>query len=63
MHLARRAAALYPFAPARQRSVVCRASFTNEMAQHEHDVEKGRANGAHDALQVIEPLARAFEVR
>ncbi len=35
--------------------------MTNAMAQHEDDFAKGRANGADDALGIIDALVRAFE--
>lgn len=57
------AAALYAFARARQRAVLCVAHVTNAMAQHGRDFEKGRANGAHEALAVIDALVRTFAAR
>jgi len=53
------AAALYAFARARQRPVVCLAHLTNTMAQQEGDFEKGDANGSLDALHVISAVAAA----
>lgn len=53
------AAALYAFARARRRAVVCLAHVTNQMAQIHGDFEKGRADGAHEALAVISAVARA----
>ncbi len=53
------AAALYAFAQARQRSVICFAHVTNQMAQIEGDFEKGEADGSVDALAVIVAAARA----
>ena len=47
------AAALYAFAEARGRDVLCFAHVTNQMAQVEGDFEKGEANGAHDALELL----------
>jgi uridine phosphorylase len=47
------AAALYAFAAARQKPVLCFAHVTNQMAQSEGDFEKGEADGAVDALAVI----------
>jgi uridine phosphorylase len=44
------AAALYAFAAARERPVVCFAHVTNQMAVEEGDFEKGAADGVHDAL-------------
>ena len=51
------AAALYAFAIARRRSVVCIALVTNQMAQVEGDFEKGPANGVDLALTVVEAVA------
>lgn len=53
------AAALYAFAEARGKSVVCLAHVTNQMAQIKGDFEKGASNGAHDALTVIAAVARS----
>jgi uridine phosphorylase len=47
------AAALYAFAAARQRDVICVAHVTNTMATEGDDFEKGEAHGAHDALEVV----------
>ncbi len=54
------AAALYSFAAARCRPVLCFAHVTNRMAQIEGDFEKGDANGAHDALALLVATARAW---
>jgi uridine phosphorylase len=53
------AAALYAFAQARRKSVVCLAHVTNQMAVQLGDFEKGRDNGSHDALEVIQLVAQA----
>jgi uridine phosphorylase len=53
------AAALYAFARARRRDVVCIAHVTNRMAVVEGDFEKGEADGARDSLDVIAAAARA----
>ncbi len=53
-------AALYAFARARGRDVLCFAHVTNEMAQSERDFEKGEANGALATLDLLEPLVRAL---
>jgi uridine phosphorylase len=53
------AAALYAFARARGRDVLCFAHVTNQMARIEGDFEKGEAGGTHDALDVIAAAARA----
>lgn len=54
------AAALYAFARARHRAVVCFAHVTNRMGRVERDFEKGTAGGAPDALVAIEAAARAW---
>ncbi len=51
------AAALYAFARARAKPVVCFAHVTNEMARIEGDFEKGEAGGAHDALDLVAATA------
>jgi uridine phosphorylase len=53
------AAALYAFARARRRNVLCFAHVTNQMARIEGDFEKGEAGGTRDALDVIASAARA----
>jgi uridine phosphorylase len=57
------AAALYAFAAARQKPVVCFAHVTNQMAQSEGDFEKGEADGTVDALAVIGAAAKAWLAR
>jgi uridine phosphorylase len=57
------AAALYAFAEAQQKSVVCLAHVTNRMARTECDFEKGIAGGSQDALQVVGLVARAWRKR
>jgi purine-nucleoside phosphorylase len=47
------AAALYAFAAARNRSVICYAHVTNTMGQVHGDFEKGEADGSAAALKVI----------
>jgi uridine phosphorylase len=54
------AAALYAFAEARSRFVLCFAHVTNQMGMVEGDFEKGEADGATDALVVIAAAARRF---
>jgi uridine phosphorylase len=51
------AAALYAFASARRRRVLCLAHVTNTMAQQHVDFEKGEADGATQSLRVIAALA------
>jgi uridine phosphorylase len=54
------AAALYAFARARDKPVICFAHVTNQMARIDGDFEKGEANGAYDALDLIAATARAW---
>ena len=54
------AAALYAFAIARKRDVVCFAHVTNAMAQSEGDFEKGEADGATASLHVLAATAKAW---
>lgn len=53
------AAALYAFAEATGRRVVCFAHLTNELGQ-EGDFEKGTANGAGHALAVVVAVVDAL---
>jgi uridine phosphorylase len=55
------AAALYSLANARRYAVVCFAHVTNQMGRTDLDFEKGQANGATDALRVIESAAAALQ--
>lgn len=57
------AAALYAFAEARAKPVLCFAHVTNQMAKSEGDFEKGEADGTRDALAVIVSAARAWLAR
>lgn len=54
------AAALYAFAAARRRDVLCFAHVTNRLAQVEGDFEKGEANGAAAALRMLGATIRAW---
>jgi purine-nucleoside phosphorylase len=53
------AAALYAFATAMNRPVICFAHVTNTMAQTEGDFEKGDADGSTATLAVVAATARA----
>ncbi len=53
------AAALYAFAHARRRKVLCFAHVTNQMARIEGDFEKGEDDGARDSLELIAAVGRA----
>jgi uridine phosphorylase len=54
------AAALYAFAQACQKSVICFAHVTNQMGNIEGDFEKGIANGSQDALELIVTTAKEW---
>jgi uridine phosphorylase len=54
------AAALYAFAKAAHRSVVCFAHVTNAMAQSEGDFEKGDADGTTATLAVLAAAIRGW---
>lgn len=54
------AAALYAFATARAKPVLCLAHVTNQMAVTEGDFEKGDADGAYASLRVIASVVRAW---
>jgi len=56
------AAALYAFARACDKPVLCFAHVTNQMAQVNGDFEKGEANGAHDALDLVAETARCWRL-
>jgi uridine phosphorylase len=57
------AAALYAFAQARQKLVLCFAHVTNQMGRIDGDFEKGEADGSHDALQLIAMAADRLRSR
>lgn len=54
-------AALYAFAQARGKPLVCFAQVTNQMAQAGDDFEKGADNGASHALSVVAAAARGWK--
>lgn len=55
------AAALYAFARARSRPVICFAHVTNQMGNVEGDFEKGEEDGSRTALQLIAATAKAWQ--
>lgn len=54
------ASALYAFAQARRRAVVCFAHVTNQMGTVDNDFEKGHGGGAYDALALIHATANRW---
>ena len=54
------AAALYAFAEAKNKKVICFAHITNSMAQNELDFEKGLENGSIASLQLIHLTAKSL---
>lgn len=57
------AAALYAFAEAKEKKVVCLAHVTNQMAQTHGDFEKGFDNGSRDALRVMVLVAKTLSTK
>ncbi|MGH7211348.1 MAG: hypothetical protein ACREF1_07805, partial [Acetobacteraceae bacterium] len=57
------AAALYAFARASARDVLCFAHVTNQMARNSGDFEKGSANGTIDVLRLLAASAEAWRGR
>ncbi len=55
------AAALYAFARARSRPVICFAHVPNQMGNVEGDFEKGEEDGSRTALQLIGATAKAWQ--
>jgi uridine phosphorylase len=54
------AAALYAFAAAQNKPLLCFAHVTNQMGQIEGDFEKGIADGAEESLKVISLVAQKW---
>jgi hypothetical protein len=54
------AAALYAFAQARDKAVVCFVQITNSMGQVDGNFGKGEANGADAALALIAATVTAL---
>jgi hypothetical protein len=50
------AAALYAYAAARNRDVLCVAHVTHSMAIDGDDFEKGETDGAHAALELVSAM-------
>jgi len=56
------AAALYAFAQAKRKPVICFAHITNQMG-NKGDFEKGNAEGSKDALKIVHVVAQAWKKR
>ncbi len=54
------ASALYAFAQACHKAVICFAHVTNQMGNIEGDFEKGNANGSRAALELIATTTKAW---
>jgi uridine phosphorylase len=54
------AAALYTFARARNKAVLCLAHVTNTMGLADRDFEKGEADGTADALMILATITKAM---
>lgn len=57
------AAALYAFARAKGRPVLCLAHVTNQLGRIENDFEKGVGNGARASLDLVEAFVEAWLAR
>ncbi|WP_245486410.1 MULTISPECIES: hypothetical protein [unclassified Mesorhizobium] len=55
------AAALYAFARAKAKPIVCIAHVTNTMATNEGDFEQGEADGTVASLAVLRTLSGAWQ--
>ena len=55
------AAALYAFAQAANKQVLCLAHVTNTMGQTERDFEKGESDGTADAMRILEAIVNTRE--
>jgi uridine phosphorylase len=56
------AAALYAFAKAKNKKVICFAHITNSMAQNEMDFEKGTENGSISSLELVRLTIKVIAV-
>lgn len=54
------AAALYAFATAKSKNIICFAHLTNTMAQNEGDFEKGEYFGSIDTLELLNKIIYSF---
>lgn len=57
------AAALYAFAKARHKKIICFANLTNSMAQTEGDFEKGTENGSIESLKIIKHILKVLKFK
>ena len=60
LYLDEEAAALYAFATAAGRAIICYAHVTNQMAQSEGDFEKGEHAGSQTVLHVLGQTVRCW---
>jgi hypothetical protein len=56
-------AALYTYAAARDRNMLCLAHITNTMATGGDDFDKGHANGALAAIRLTGAIVQVVRVR
>lgn len=56
------AAALYALGTARNKNIICFAHVTNQMGQNEGDFEKGLHQGSLTALQLLNQVAKIFDL-
>lgn len=53
--------ALYSFAKAKKKNVVCFAHITNRMGRGENDFDKGNENGSEEALKLMIEVTKLVE--
>jgi len=53
--------ALYSFAKAKKKNVVCFAHITNQMGIRDNDFDKGNENGSEEALKIISATAKLVQ--
>jgi len=57
------ASALYAFAQAKQKPVVCFAHVTNRLATAENDFDKGEDNASKRMIEIVRSVRRAVIVK
>ena len=53
--------ALYSFAKAKKKNVICFAHITNQLGARENDFDKGAENGSEEALKLITDVTKVFK--